>query len=100
MKPGYKTSEFWIVLFINIISSAVAVGLVPTTGVYAQIAALIMMLATTYGYNAGRVSLKLQAATMSAMAKSASYSASPTITAPIAPQTPPSTPLDTPVENM
>lgn len=60
MKPGAQTTEFWITFFVNVVSAIVAVGLVPDDSPITKIAALVLMLAATYGYNQGRVDLKIK----------------------------------------
>lgn len=54
MKPGYKTSEFWLTLLANIIGGAIAVGLVPSEGDISKVIALLSLTLATYGYNYSR----------------------------------------------
>ncbi len=58
VKPGYKTTEFWGVTIFNLISFAVASGVVPSTGWVAQVVAMVVSLLTTLGYGQIRTEVK------------------------------------------
>jgi len=62
IRPGYRTTEFWLSAAAMLLSGAYAVGLIPTDGVWAKIAALMAFVLTSSGYTIGRSMVK--AATM------------------------------------
>jgi len=54
MKPGYKTSEFWISACSNIVAALFAAGVIPTTGETAKILGVVGPVATAIGYAISR----------------------------------------------
>lgn len=58
MKPGYKTTEFWLTLIATVVSALVATGLIGPDTQAAKIAAVITMVLASLGYTAARASIK------------------------------------------
>ena len=58
MKPGYKTTEFWLTLFAIILGSILAAGLIPTEGPWLQIAGVAETAFIAMGYTGARLNLK------------------------------------------
>lgn len=58
MKPGYKTSEFWLKLMAVILTALYASGIIPTAGTAATIAAIVATVLTSLGYTVARTLLK------------------------------------------
>ncbi len=58
MKPGWKTSEFWLALAANVIGATLAAGILPAESKIAQIAGAAMMVLSTLGYTYSRASVK------------------------------------------
>jgi hypothetical protein len=54
VKPGYKTTEFWLSTIAMIVATVVASGVVPETGPLSQGIALVAMALTAMGYDASR----------------------------------------------
>ena len=60
VKPAWKSSEGWFQFGVMAVSSALACGLIPDTGPWQKIAALLLAVASQYGYQAQRNNLKKQ----------------------------------------
>lgn len=58
MKPGYKTTEFWLSLLAILLGAAMASGAVPEGGLVAQIVGGALSLLGSLGYTSSRTSLK------------------------------------------
>lgn len=58
IKPGYKTTEFWISLAAVIIGSVVASGIVPADSVWERIIGLAVSALAALGYTGARLSIK------------------------------------------
>ena len=58
MKPGYKTSEFWLNFLVVIIGVLMASGLIADGGTVASIIGGGLSLLGSLGYTAGRVGVK------------------------------------------
>ena len=58
IKPGYKTTEFWISLAAVIIGSVVASGIVPADSVWERIIGLVGSALAALGYTGARLSIK------------------------------------------
>lgn len=58
MKPGYKTSEFWLNLLVFLLGAAMASGLIADAGMVAKLIGGILALLGPLGYTAGRVGVK------------------------------------------
>lgn len=58
IKPGYKTTEFWISLAAVIIGSVVASGIVPADSVWERIIGLVVSALAALGYTGARLSIK------------------------------------------
>ena len=57
-KPGWKTSEFWLTLITNLLSTAYLIGLIGDTGAAGKIAAFAVMALANLGYTVQRGKLK------------------------------------------
>jgi hypothetical protein len=58
VKDGWKTSEFWISLFVVVLGAVVASGLLPAETVWFKLAGCIGSVLAAMGYSASRASLK------------------------------------------
>jgi exo-beta-1,3-glucanase (GH17 family) len=58
IRPGYKTTEFWISLAAVIIGSVVASGIVPADSVWERIIGLVVSALAALGYTGARLSIK------------------------------------------
>lgn len=58
MKPGWKTSEFWLALVALVISEATATGLLPSEGAWQRAAATVAGVLAALGYGAQRARVK------------------------------------------
>lgn len=54
VKPGYKTSEFWLATGAMVLSAAFASGLVETGTMYDQVLGMFAMVLTSMGYSVSR----------------------------------------------
>ena len=52
--PSYKTSEFWGHVAVTVLALVIASGIIPTSGLWAQIAALVMAGLSSAGYSVSR----------------------------------------------
>lgn len=59
--PGWKTSEFWTKIAAVIVSTLLASGVIPTTGVWAQVTAILATVLAAMGYTVGRSMVKAAA---------------------------------------
>ena len=57
VKPGYKTSEFWLTVGAPLAGFVIASGAVPETGVWGKVAALVTAAFTAMGYTVEPVGL-------------------------------------------
>ena len=55
VKPGYKTTEFWLTAGAAFVGLAIASGIVPDTGMWPKIVALVVGAFAAMGYMSGRV---------------------------------------------
>jgi len=60
-KPGYKTTEFWLNLIVQVTGGATVLGIIPNEGTIAKIAALVLMVLANYGYQYNRKEEKVAA---------------------------------------
>ena len=58
VKPGYKTTEFWMSAGATFVGLVIASGIVPNTGVWPKIVALVVAAFTAMGYTVSRTSVK------------------------------------------
>jgi len=58
VKPGYKTTEFWMTAGATAVGLALASGIVPDTGVWPKIVALVISAFAAMGYTVSRTSVK------------------------------------------
>jgi hypothetical protein len=61
VKPGYKTTEFWLSTAAVVLGVVVASGIVPSGGAWDQAVGLIVAALAALGYTGSRVSLKKEA---------------------------------------
>lgn len=61
MKPGYKTTEFWLALGASAVGAAMASGAIPSEGALAQAVGLIASALVALGYTGARFALKKSA---------------------------------------
>ncbi len=54
VKPGYKTSEFWLTLGATVVGFLIASGVIPETGVWPKVVALVTAAFTAMGYTISR----------------------------------------------
>ncbi len=58
MKPGYKTTEFWLAVVASLVGAAAASGAIPTEGPLAQAVGMIACALVALGYTGARFALK------------------------------------------
>ena len=58
VKPGYKTTEFWMTAGATVVGLAIASGIVPDTGVWPKIVALVISAFAAMGYTVSRTAVK------------------------------------------
>ena len=54
IKPGYKTSEFWLSAGATVVGLVIASGALPETGVWGKVIALLAAALTALGYTVSR----------------------------------------------
>jgi len=64
MKPGYKTTEFWMSATAIIFGGILASGVVPTEGSVAQIFGAVQACLVSLGYTGARMALKKAVSTV------------------------------------
>lgn len=57
-KPGYLTSEFWLKVAAFALTTLLASGAIPTSGIVAQVVAMIATMLGSFVYTASRTSIK------------------------------------------
>ena len=58
VKPGYKTTEFWLTMGATVVGLAIASGVVPDTGMWSKIVALVVSAFAAMGYTVSRTNVK------------------------------------------
>jgi len=58
VKAGYKTTEFWMTAGATVVGLAIASGIVPETGVWPKIVALVISAFAAMGYTVSRTAVK------------------------------------------
>ncbi len=58
VKPGYKTTEFWMTAGATVVGLAIASGIVPETGMWPKIVALVVSAFAAMGYTVSRTAVK------------------------------------------
>ena len=58
VKPGYKTTEFWMTTGATVVGLAIASGVVPDTGMWPKIVALVVSAFAAMGYTVSRTAVK------------------------------------------
>jgi len=61
VKPGYKTTEFWLSSAATFVGLLIASGIVPTTGTWPQIVGMVCALFGAMGYTVSRGTVKAAA---------------------------------------
>lgn len=54
LKEGYKTTEFWLSLAAMLFGFVVASGVIPDTGIWAQVAGVVTGIFSALGYSTAR----------------------------------------------
>jgi len=54
IKPGYKTTEFWLTTAAALVGAMIASGIIPATGPWAQVVGLLCAVLGTLGYTVAR----------------------------------------------
>jgi hypothetical protein len=54
VKPGYKTTEFWLSVAAMLVGAILASGIVPNTGIWMQLAGIATTLLNGLGYSVSR----------------------------------------------
>jgi hypothetical protein len=54
VKPGYKTTEFWMTAGATFVGLAIASGVIPETGVWPKVVGLVVAAFTAMGYTVSR----------------------------------------------
>lgn len=60
VKPGYKTTEFWLSAGATAAGLLISSGIVPTEGIWPKIVALVVAAFAAMGYTVQRTNLKVQ----------------------------------------
>ena len=58
VKPGYKTTEFWMAAGATFVGLAIASGVIPETGVWPKVVGLVVAAFTAMGYTVSRGMVK------------------------------------------
>ena len=58
MKPGYKTTEFWLAAVATVVGGVTAAGLIPAEGPWEQVIGLVAAALVALGYTGARLTLK------------------------------------------
>ena len=58
VKPGYKTTEFWMTAGATFVGLAIASGIVPDTGMWPKVVGLVVAAFTAMGYTVSRTAVK------------------------------------------
>jgi hypothetical protein len=58
MKPGYKTTEFWLSFAAVLVGGVAASGVIPSESVWERIVGLVVSALAALGYTGARLALK------------------------------------------
>ena len=58
VKPGYQTTEFWMTAAATVVGLAIASGVIPTTGYWPSVVALVVSAFAAMGYTVSRTVVK------------------------------------------
>lgn len=58
VKPGYKTTEFWLSAAATAVGLAIGSGIIPTTGTWPQIVGMVTGILGALGYTVSRGAVK------------------------------------------
>lgn len=58
MKPGYKTTEFWLSLIAVALGAVQAAGIVPNESAWGQMLGTVVVALVSLGYTGARLNLK------------------------------------------
>jgi len=72
MKPGYKSTEFWLALVAAVVGAVLASGVVPDESGFAKLLGLATTVLASLGYTAGRSLVKTGQAKADALKAAAS----------------------------
>lgn len=59
MKPGYKTTEFWVTIAVTLIGAFIASDIVPADNEWVRFASLVVTGLTATGYTRSRTTVKV-----------------------------------------
>jgi len=62
VKPGYKTTEFWLSAAATFVGLLIGSGIIPTSGTWPQIVGLVTGILGALGYTVSRGTVKASAA--------------------------------------
>lgn len=54
VKPGYKTTEFWLTAVATLVGLVMAADIIPSDGMWPKITGLVVAMLTSMGYNVSR----------------------------------------------
>jgi len=54
VKPGYKTTEFWLTTVATIVGLVMASDIIPSDGIWPKITGLVVALLSSLGYTVSR----------------------------------------------
>jgi hypothetical protein len=58
MRPGYKTTEFWLSFAASVVGALIASGIVPAGGAWDKAVGLVAMVLSSLGYAVTRATAK------------------------------------------
>jgi len=58
MKPGYKSTEFWLSLLATLVGAVMASGVIESGGVWDKVIGLVVTVLGALGYTASRALVK------------------------------------------
>lgn len=61
LKPGFKTTEFWLSLAAVVVGAIAASGVVPSDSTWERVVGLVVSALAAVGYTGARLSLKRKA---------------------------------------
>lgn len=77
MKPGYKTTEFWLALVAQVLGALLGAGVFEGAGPVGQAAGIASAVLASLGYSAGRAWTKNAEAKWGAVSEAAKAPANP-----------------------
>jgi len=58
LKPGYKTTEFWLSFAAVLVGAVAASGIIPAESIWERVVGLVVSALAAVGYTGARLSLK------------------------------------------